>query len=147
MKTKFSAQSAALLLAVFLSGCSTVNPHTAVSWQAKVDTVPTAECVKGAIAVTYNATLGDYRHSLGIDHYLIKLKRSDTVLDLSFTELQNQPTDFTLGYGYSKWSNWADNTVAHALIAAISQRCGVPELQRRARRTYSDHAGAGLSNI
>jgi hypothetical protein len=147
MNTKFSAQTAALLLAALVSGCSTFNPHTSVSWQAKVDTVPSAECVKGAIAVTYNTMLADYNHSQAGDHYLIKLQRSDTVLDLSFSQLQNEPTTFALGYGYSKRSNWANNTVAHALITAISQRCGVPELARRARRTYSGQGDLGPLNI
>jgi hypothetical protein len=148
---RIAAQASALLLAAFLANCGVASAPTSVSWQAKLDAMPDAACVKGAIAATYAVSLADYKHVEGpqtTDRYLIKVPPAvEPAMDITFSKAGNEPVGFTLAYGYSGRYEWANNTAAHALIKAISSRCGVPELAERATRTTSGHWSADLGNV
>jgi hypothetical protein len=152
MNREIAAQASVLLLTALLAGCGMANLPASVSWQAKLDAMPDAACVKGAIAATYAVSLADYKHveapQTSADHYLIKVPpAAEPAMGITFTKAGNEPVGFTLAYAYSRRYEWADNTAAHALIKAIATRCGVPELAERAKRTTSEHWSPDLLNV
>jgi len=139
-------------LALFAAGCGIANMAGGISWRAKLDSIPTADCVRGAIAETDGVRLVDYKHvdkfqlvtpkkPVGMDSYYIDVaelayaSNVDIVISIG-RYYSHQPVSFTLGYSAFEPIQPAAEAAARRLMSKIAARCGVPELEQRVRKQH-----------
>ncbi len=145
------ARVSVLATALIGAGCIADQTIESTSWEATLDTTPSVECVKRAINATAGISLADYKHENRSqffskpepwDHYYINVTAIHvhgmaSEMGLHIGPTQRQHVSFSLNYGY--WPKWEAVTdrVAQALIASISSRCDVPELNERVKKKHN----------
>ena len=138
-----------MISVVFVAGCGIANTVGGISWRAKLDSMPTPDCVRAVVAETDGMTLVDYQHvekfhfipprkPVGMDRYYIDVaelrfaSNVDMVVAIG-RYYQYEDFSFSLGHNASAQYRGVYEAAARRLIGAISTRCGVPELEQRVR--------------
>jgi hypothetical protein len=138
-----------LTVLLFSAGCGIGNTTGGISWKAKLDSMPSPDCVRGAIAEAGGMTLVDYkrvekftivppRKPVGMDNYYIDIAELQFSSNVDMAVMvgryyQHQDFSFSLGHSASERYRAGYEAAARRLIAKISTRCGVPELEQRVR--------------
>jgi len=133
-------------LTIALAGCETVTLD-GISWKADLDSMPERACVEqaagrvtGVAVVADDKTAGEIAARLPAGSYVVALHVDPIAVPRApfLLDLRQEPGHPTFALRYVDSERFRDHydNIAQALIASVSQACGVPELARRAHETH-----------
>ena len=130
------AMIAAIAGAALLGGCEAVTFRHTV-WAAKLDSLPAADCVPGAIRQVPGAALIDTARTrkprlFGLPPQQFYAFELAGHMWFRLSKERTHGAHFELDYGDEP----SKDALARALIARISRVCAVPELEQRVREEH-----------
>ena len=141
--------SLALSLSV-LVGCGLISESHTIVWTASLDTMPDANCVRGAIASVREISGVDARARPGGYFFGARLEGgavSGPDIYIVVTREGDNPVQFRMEYGDYQIGGGQRESSANAIVSKLSAVCGIPELARRVQEKHESERHPYFFNI
>ena len=135
-----------VVMAVF----GAASARSSIEWHAVLSSVPSAECVRSAVAHSNGLSLAEYTQdngpsifAIGVhrDHYYILIadlnmlvRRND--MGLHIDSGRHRTVRLSLNYGYSPKYEAITDAAAKGLFEAMAVSCAMPDLVQRVKKVH-----------